>query len=39
MFELKTLSSNTMLNHNLSTKPKLIGKGKFNHLTNTLTTR
>jgi hypothetical protein len=36
-FEFKTFSSNTMLNHHLSQKVKLIGRGKFNYLIITLT--
>jgi hypothetical protein len=36
-FELKIFRSDTMLNHHLSQKLKLIGRGKFNHLINTLT--
>jgi hypothetical protein len=36
-FELRTFGSDTMLNHHLSQKLKLIGRGKFNHLINTLT--
>jgi hypothetical protein len=36
-FELKTFSFNTMLNHYLFQKFKLIGIGKFNYLINTLT--
>jgi hypothetical protein len=35
-FELRTFGSDTMLNHHLSQKLKLIGRGKFNHLINTL---
>jgi hypothetical protein len=35
-FELRTFGSDTMLNH-LSPKLKLIRRGKFNHLINTLT--
>lgn len=35
-FEFKTFGSDTMLNHHLSKKLKLVGIGKFNHLTNTL---
>ena len=31
-FELKTFVSNTMLNHHLLKKFKLIGRVKFNHL-------
>jgi hypothetical protein len=37
MFKLKTSDSNTILNHYLFIKFKLIKRGKFNHLTNTLT--
>jgi hypothetical protein len=36
-FELKTFGSDTMLNYHLFQKLKLIRKGKFNHLINTLT--
>jgi hypothetical protein len=36
-FELRTFGSDTMLNHYLSQKLKLTGRGKFNHLINTLT--
>jgi hypothetical protein len=36
-FELRTFGSDTMLNYHLSQKLKLIGRGKFNHLINTLT--
>ena len=36
-FKLKTFGFDNMLNHQLSQKLKLIGRGKFNHLTNTLT--
>jgi hypothetical protein len=36
-FEFKTFDSNTMLNHHLSQKFKLIESGKFNHLINTIT--
>jgi hypothetical protein len=36
-FELRTFGSDTMLNHHLSQKLKLIGRSKFNHLINTLT--
>jgi hypothetical protein len=36
-FELKIFGSDTMLNHHLSQKLKLIGRDKFNHLINTLT--
>jgi hypothetical protein len=32
-----TFDFDTMLNHHLSKKLKLIGRVKFNHLTNTLT--
>jgi hypothetical protein len=30
-FELRTFGSDTMLNHHLSQKFKLIGRGKFDH--------
>jgi hypothetical protein len=36
-FELRTFGSDTKLNHHLSQKFKLIGRGKFDHLINTLT--
>jgi hypothetical protein len=36
-FDLRTFSSDTMLNHQLSQKLKLIRIGKFNHLTINLT--
>jgi hypothetical protein len=36
-FELRTFSSDTMLNYHLFQKLKLIGRGKFNRLINTLT--
>jgi hypothetical protein len=36
-FELKIFGSDTMLNHHLSQKLKLIGRGKFKHLINTVT--
>jgi hypothetical protein len=36
-FEFKTFGFDTILNHNLPYKLKLIGRGKFNHLINTLT--
>jgi hypothetical protein len=36
-FELNTFDFDTMLNHHLSQKLKLIGRVKFNHLINTLT--
>jgi hypothetical protein len=36
-FEFRTFVSNTMLNYHSSQKFKLIGRGKFNHLINTLT--
>jgi hypothetical protein len=36
-FELKTFDFDTMLNHHLSQKLKLIGKSKFNHFINNLT--
>jgi hypothetical protein len=36
-FELKIFDFDTMLNHNLSQKLKLIGISKFNYLINTLT--
>jgi hypothetical protein len=36
-FELRTFGFDTMLNHHLSQKLKLIGRCKFNHLINTLT--
>jgi hypothetical protein len=32
-FDHRTFGSNIMLNYQLSQKLKLIGKGKFNHLT------
>jgi hypothetical protein len=35
-FELRTFGSDTKLNYHLSQKFKLIGRGKFNHLINTL---
>jgi hypothetical protein len=35
-FELKTFSSDTMLNFHLSKKLKLIERNKFNHIINTL---
>jgi hypothetical protein len=37
MVRTQDLCSDTMLNHHLSQKLKLIGRGKFNHLINTLT--
>jgi hypothetical protein len=36
-FELKTFGSDTMLNHHLFRKLKLIERDKFNHLINILT--
>jgi len=36
-FELRTFGFDTMLNHHLSQKFKLIEIGKFNHLIKTLT--
>lgn len=36
-FDLRTFDFDTMLNHHLSQKLKLIGIGKFNNLINTLT--
>ena len=36
-FNLMTFGSDTMINYHLSQKLKLIGRGKFNHLTITLT--
>jgi hypothetical protein len=36
-FEFKIFGSDAMLNQHLSQKLKLIGRGKFNHLINTLT--
>jgi hypothetical protein len=36
-FELIALDFDTMLNHHLSQKFKLIGKDEFNHLINILT--
>jgi hypothetical protein len=36
-FELRTFGFDTMLDYHLSQKLKLIGRGKFNHLINTLT--
>ena len=36
-FELKTFVFDTMLNHHLFQKFKLIGKNKFNHLINSFT--
>jgi hypothetical protein len=36
-FKLKTFGFDTMLNHQLSKKLKLIGRGKFNYLINILT--
>jgi hypothetical protein len=35
-FELMTFGSNTLLNHHLFQKFKLIGRDKFNHLINIL---
>jgi hypothetical protein len=35
--ELKTFGFDTILNYHLSQKLKLIERGKFNHLINTLT--
>jgi hypothetical protein len=32
-FDLRTFGSDTMLNYQFSHKLKLIGRGKFNHLT------
>jgi len=37
MFELRTFGFDTMLNHHLFQKLKLIRIGKFTHLINTLT--
>jgi hypothetical protein len=36
-FELMTFGSDTMLDYHLFQKFKLIGRGKLNHLINTLT--
>ena len=39
MFNSRTFGSNSMLNHHLSQKVKLIRRGKFNNLINTLTVK
>jgi hypothetical protein len=36
-FELKIFGSDIMFKYHLSQKLKLIGRGKFNHLINTVT--
>jgi hypothetical protein len=37
MVRTQNICSDIMLNHHFSKKLKLIGRDKFNHLTNTLT--